>query len=94
MSDQPHFKLYLKPGCPWCTRAKAWLDEHGYRYQELDVIADDNAFTEMQELTSQTLAPSLVVNHKEENQLILPDFGPDELADFLDEHQIPPHGDN
>jgi glutaredoxin 3 len=93
-SDQPHFKLYIKPGCPWCTRALAWLDENGYRYQVIDVIANEAAFAEMMDLTGQTLTPSLTVNHGEENQLVLPDFGPDELADFLTQHAILPYGDD
>ena len=54
-----------------------WLDAHGVKYEALDVIADQEAFTEMQELSGQTLAPVIDVDGE-----ILADFGPEELAKF------------
>jgi glutaredoxin 3 len=72
-------RLFIKPYCPWCHRAMAWLDEHGIRYKKLDVIADSKAYTEMVNLSGQTLAPVMDVDGK-----ILADFGPDELAEFWD----------
>ena len=33
-------RLYIKPYCPWCHKAMSWLDDHGIRYETLDVIAD------------------------------------------------------
>ena len=84
-------KLYIKPGCPWCMQATAWLDNGRYRYQKLDVIADDAAFAEMKELSGQSLAPTLVVNHGDpENQRVLPDFDVDELQVFLVAEGIEP----
>ena len=78
-------KLYVKTWCPWCVRAKAWLDEHAYAYQEIDVEADPNDYAEMIRLSGQRLTPTLVVGDK-----ILPDFGPDELKAFLAQHGIEP----
>ena len=54
-----------------------WLDERGIRYEVLDVIADSKAYTEMVNLSRQTLAPVIDVDGK-----ILADFGPEELAEF------------
>jgi glutaredoxin 3 len=78
-------KLYVKTWCPWCVRAKAWLDERGYRYEEIDVEADAKDYDEMIRLSGQRFTPTLVVGDK-----MLPDFGPEELANFLAQHGIGP----
>ena len=70
-------RLFIKPYCPWCHKAVAWLDERGIQYQKLDVIADSRAMTEMVNLSNQRLAPVIDVDGK-----ILADFGPEELAKF------------
>jgi len=49
------------------------------------VISDRSAFAEMKRLSGQTYAPTLAVG-----DLILPDFGPEELEEFLQQHQILP----
>jgi glutaredoxin 3 len=77
--------LYVKPGCPWCRKAEKYLREHGYTYTLVDVISDRSAFAEMKRLSGQTYAPTLAVG-----DLILPDFGPEELEEFLQQHQILP----
>ena len=56
-----------------------WLDDHDIEYEKLDVIADSKAYTEMVNLSGQTLAPVIEVDGK-----VLADFGPEELAKFLD----------
>jgi glutaredoxin 3 len=77
--------LYVKTGCPWCRVAEEYLDKHGYKYEKVDVRRDPVAFSEMKRISGQTYAPTLVVG-----DLFLPDFGPDELEDFLKEHNILP----
>jgi glutaredoxin 3 len=77
--------LYVKTGCPWCRVAEEYLDRHGYKYEKVDVRREPVAFSEMKRISGQTFAPTLVVGH-----LFLPDFGPDELEDFLKEHNILP----
>ena len=78
-------KLFIKPGCPWCEMAEEWLQGHGYRYDVIDVRADRAAFDEMIRISGQRRAPTLLVEDR-----VLPDFGPDELAEFLKEHSIAP----
>ncbi len=78
-------KLYVKTWCPWCIRAKAVLDAKGYRYEEIDVEASRAAYDEMIRISGQRLTPTLLVGDK-----VLPDFGPDELERFLEQHQIRP----
>jgi glutaredoxin 3 len=70
-------RLFIKPYCSWCHKATAWLDEHGVKYETLDVISDREAFDEMEEISGQTLAPVIDVDGE-----ILADFGPEELAKF------------
>jgi len=77
--------LYVKTGCPWCHLAEDYLDKRGYKYTKIDVRKDPAAFKELQRVSSQTYAPTLVIG-----ELVLPDFGPDELEQFLKQHNIVP----
>ena len=84
MSTEP-LQLYVKTWCPWCVRAKAFLDAAGYRYQEIDVEASRANYEEMIRLSGQRLTPTLVVGDK-----VLPDFGPEELEAFIARHNLKP----
>jgi glutaredoxin len=77
--------LYAKTGCPWCRVAEEYLNKHGYKYEPSDVRLDPAAFDELKRVSGQTYAPTLVIG-----DLVLPDFGPDELEDFLKRHNILP----
>jgi glutaredoxin 3 len=70
-------RLFIKPYCGWCQQAMRWLDARDIKYEVLDVIADAEAFSEMEELSGQTLAPVIDVDGE-----ILADFGAEELAKF------------
>ena len=70
-------RLFVKPRCGWCDKAVRWLDNRGINYETVDVIADNDAYREMIELSGQTCAPVLDVDGQ-----ILADFGPEELAPF------------
>jgi len=72
-----NIRLFIKPYCGWCDKAARWLDDHGVKYETLDVIAYPEAFDEMVELSGQSLAPVLDVDGE-----VLADFGPDELEEF------------
>ena len=84
MSTQT-IRLYVKPYCPWCTLAERYLEKHGYAYERHDVTNDRAAYAEMKALSGQTRAPTLAVG-----DAVLPDFGPEELAEFLQKHDIQP----
>ena len=83
--EKLELKVYIKPGCPWCISAIAYLENEGYDYTKIDVINNDDAFDEMRELSGQTLAPTMTYG-----SLLLADFGVPELEKFLDEHGICP----
>ncbi len=87
----PPLKLYIKPGCPWCTQAVGYLNEQGFHYEPIDVLSDPASYDEMKRLSGQSLTPTLVVHDGDPGNLkILPDFGVDELIPFLREHGITP----
>ncbi len=77
--------LFTKSGCPWCTDAKQWLDANGYRYHEIDVRAAPERMAELEAVSGQTMAPTLVVG-----TLVLPDFDTGQLKSFLKQHDILP----
>jgi glutaredoxin 3 len=65
--------------------AEHYLDKHGYKYERVDVRRDRVAFDELKRLSNQTYTPTLAIE-----DLVLPDFGPDDLEEFLKEHKILP----
>jgi glutaredoxin 3 len=84
--SSPLLKLYVKTWCPWCVTAQEWLDGRGYRYQVIDVESDPAAYAEMIRLSGQRRTPTLVTGAG----AVLPDFGPDELALFVEKHSLTP----
>ena len=67
-------RLFIKPYCPWCSKATDWLDARGVDYEIINVMADDKAYDEMERLSGQTCAPTIEVDGK-----VLGDFGPPEI---------------
>lgn len=80
--------VYLKPGCPWCVDAVAYLDREGFTYEGVDVIANPDKYTEMREISGQSCAPTLTYG-----DLLLADFDVDEMKEFFEEHGITPEGE-
>jgi glutaredoxin 3 len=77
--------LYIKRGCPWCTMAENWLNEHHHHYQVIDVLSDPHGFAMMRRISGQSLAPVLATD----DGRVLADFGPEELPDFLNKPEAP-----
>jgi glutaredoxin 3 len=82
----PPLKLYVKIWCPWCVRAQQWLESRGYDYELIDVEKSRENYNTMIRLSGQRLTPTLITG----DGLVLPDFGPDELAAFVMKHGIQP----
>ena len=78
-------KLYSREWCSWCIDAKDYLAEKGYRFEEIDVGKDRDAYEEMKELSNQTYVPTFVAGEN-----VLANFDTDQLEEFLREHQIHP----
>ncbi len=56
-APQSAVTLYVVPGCPLCTHARAWLERYGVTYVERDVARDFGALRAMYRLTKQRLVP-------------------------------------
>lgn len=78
-------KLYSREWCSWCIDAKDYLTERGYKFTEIDVGEDRDAYREMKELSDQTYVPTFVAGEK-----VLANFDTDQLERFLKENQIQP----
>jgi glutaredoxin 3 len=78
-------KLYSREWCSWCIDAKDYLESRGYKFTEIDVGEDRQAYEEMKELSDQSYVPTFVVGDK-----VLANFDTDQLEKFLSENQITP----
>ena len=78
-------KLYSREWCSWCIDAKEYLEARGYKFVEIDVGEDRQAYEEMKELSEQTYVPTFVAG-----DFVLANFDTDQLERFLREHQIQP----
>jgi len=57
-----NIKIYSTPTCPWCKKAKAYLDEKGIAYTSFDVSSDEVAQKEMIEKTGQMGVPVIDID--------------------------------
>ena len=57
-------KLYSREWCSWCMDAKEYLSERGYKFIEIDVGQDRQAYEEMKQLSEQTYVPTFVAGGK------------------------------
>lgn len=49
--------VYTTPQCPWCSKAKEFLDSKGVDYEEKNVAEDREAADKMIDLTGQRSVP-------------------------------------
>ncbi|OGN00525.1 MAG: NrdH-redoxin [Candidatus Yanofskybacteria bacterium RIFCSPHIGHO2_02_FULL_41_29] len=59
-----NIKIYSTPTCPWCKKAKAYLDEKGIVYTSVDVSNDEVAQKEMIKKSDQMGVPVLDIDGK------------------------------
>lgn len=56
--------IYSTPTCPWCKRAKAYLDEKDIQYESIDVSSNEAAQKEMIDKSGQIGVPVLDIDGK------------------------------
>jgi len=78
-------RLFSREWCSWCIDAKDYLTERGYRFTEVDVGRDREAYEKMKELSDQNYVPTLVAGDE-----VLANFDTRQLEKFLREHGIVP----
>ncbi len=59
-----NIKIYSTPTCPWCKKAKGYLDEKGIQYESIDVSSNEVAQKEMIEKSDQMGVPVLDIDGK------------------------------
>lgn len=57
-------KVYSTPTCPYCIRAKAYLQERGVPFENIDVSSDEFGLKEMIALSGQMGVPVIVIDGK------------------------------
>ena len=50
-------KVYSTPSCPYCIKAKQYLDESGVEYENIDVATDQEKAQEMMSKSGQMGVP-------------------------------------
>ena len=55
-------KVFSTPTCPWCKKAKQWLDTNKIAYQDFNVAQDKAARDEMVKKSSQTAVPVIIID--------------------------------
>jgi len=56
--------IYSTPSCPWCHKAKEYLDSKNVPYEDVDVSADTVRAQEMIAKSGQMGVPVLDINRK------------------------------
>ena len=57
-------KVYTTPTCPFCKKAKAWLNAHGVKYTEINVLEDEAARDHIVRKSHQTGVPQIEIGQK------------------------------
>ena len=70
--------VYSTKTCPWCHKAKEFLEEKGVAYKDVDVGADQKAANEMVEKSGQMGVPVIDMDGK-----IIVGFDKEELEKAL-----------
>ena len=52
-------KVYSTPSCPWCIRAKRFLEDNNITFEDMDVSTNPQAAEEMIKKSSQMGVPVL-----------------------------------
>ncbi len=58
----PQIKVYSTPSCPYCYTVKAFLDEKGFDYEDINVAEDERAREEMVQKTGQMGVPVVEID--------------------------------
>jgi glutaredoxin len=74
------FIVYTKTGCPWCTDVTSFLHENNIPFEERNVFENPEYFTEMQQKSGQTKAPTFEIDGQ-----VYGDSDVDELKKVLTE---------
>jgi glutaredoxin 3 len=61
MADK-QVKVFSTPTCPWCKKAKQFLEANKIQYQDLNVAENKDARDEMINMTHQMAVPTIAID--------------------------------
>jgi len=64
MKTIPRIIVFSTPSCGWCSKAKSYLREKGFRYRDIDISRDQKAAQDVQRRTGQTSVPVILINNR------------------------------
>lgn len=70
--------VYCRSWCGDCHRALAWLDEHGYDYDVIDIEEVPGAQERVIELAGKVVTPTFLIGEK-----CVVNFDPEQLREAL-----------
>jgi alkyl hydroperoxide reductase subunit F len=56
--------IYSKKGCPFCSKAKSFLEEKGITFEEIETLAGSTTWQEMQEKTGSGTLPQILIGEE------------------------------
>lgn len=59
---QPNIRIFSTKACPYCVTLKAFLTEHHFKFEDTDVLADQNSLQEMVKKSGQWGVPVAEIN--------------------------------
>lgn len=62
--NEKKVKVFSTPSCPWCTRAKDYLNENKIEFENIDVSNNYEAAREMVEKSGQSGVPQLWIDEE------------------------------
>ena len=60
-AKKPKIKIYTTPACPFCQMAKAYFEQEGLEFEEVDVSENPEKAKEMVEKSGQTGVPVIEI---------------------------------
>ncbi len=57
-------KVYSTPTCPWCHKAKDFLNAKGVEFEDVDASTNEEAAKEMMQKSGQMGVPQIEINGK------------------------------
>lgn len=78
VNNEKKIEIFSTPSCHFCSLAKDWFKEKGFKYTEYDVAANIDKRKEMVELTGQLGVPVIKIEDD-----ILIGFNPAKMAEIL-----------
>ena len=74
--------IYTTPTCGYCKATKAFFDEHGVQYDEIDVSTDQDKAKEMIEKSGQMGVPVIIIGEGDDQNIVV-GFDQTKLSELL-----------